>query len=137
MYDRSRTVALAVALTLPAVAASAGPIAAANAPASDADALALTQATVLDLHAGHLERSRLTPTFAALLQGARLAGLSRPFERLSPPFELALQDRADRDGVTTRTYVLSAREGDEFVTVGLDDATGKIGALYARPGPPR
>ncbi len=138
MYDRSRTSARTLALALLAAVAIGRPAAAADPPpSSDADALALTKAVVLDLHTGRLDRSRVTREFSTLVQGPPFAVLAGPFERLSPPFGVVQRDRVDRNGVTTRTYVVSASGGDEFVTVGIEDASGKIGAFYARPGPPR
>jgi hypothetical protein len=106
------------------------------ASAATTDPLARARDAFVQLQAGKVDRSALTPAFSADLTADALATMSAGIASYGPPPKFAVRSKTDVDGVTTYVFRLAFSSGSVDYVFGIDDASGKIAKMYCRPGPP-
>ena len=127
--------------------AGAAPAAAQGAPAagtaSDAsspapktvDPAARAQSLFAQVQAGKIDRTQLTTDFSDELTDEILAAMSGSIRGYGKPDRFVLIQKTDVEGDTRYVFRVVWKEGDSvFMTFGVDDDSGKISALYFRPG---
>jgi len=116
---------------------SAGTDAASPAPqADDTTAAARAKEWLGRLQKGQLDRTQLTPDLSAGLQDATVQALSKQLSPLGAPQRIVLRTKHQLAGVTTWTFRVSWPDQTLDYTFGVENVTGRISALYLRPGSP-
>lgn len=88
------------------------------------------------LQKGQLDRAQLTSDLSAGLQDATVAALSKQLSAFGTPQRIVLRTKQQLAGNTTWTFRVSWTDQVLDYTFGVEDATGKISALYLKPGSP-
>ncbi len=78
----------------------------------------------------------MTPDLSAGLQDATVAALSKQLSPLGAPQRLVLRTKREVAGITTWTFRVSWPDQILDYTFGVENVSGKISALYLRPGSP-
>jgi hypothetical protein len=130
--DDARYAGKPVALLLIALLL-AGPGAA---DAATTDPIVRARDAFVQLQAGKVDRTALTPALNADLTDGVLATMSAGVSPLGPPGKFAVSSKTDVDGVTTYVFRLTGPAGSVDYVFGIDDVSGKIAKLFFRPGPP-
>lgn len=121
----------------PSATASAVPGEASPTPAASVDERASDRARewLGRLQRGNIDRSQLTPDLSAALQNATVSGYAVQTGKLGSPTKFTLLGKHAVEGTTTWVFRVTWPQGSMDYTFGVEDATGKISALYLRPGP--
>lgn len=85
------------------------------------------------LQKGQLDRAQLTPDLSAGLQDATVQALSKQIPNGTPQ-RIVLRAKQQMAGNTTWTFRVSWPDQTLDYTFGVENVTGKISALYLRPG---
>jgi len=118
-----------------AVSPSAGEASPTPAPSVDVRAAERAREWLGRLQRGNIDRSQLTPDLSAALQSATVSGYAQQTGKLGPPSKFTLLAKHAVEGTTTWVFRVTWPQGSMDYNFGVDDATGKISALYLRPGP--
>ena len=102
----------------------------------DASASARAKEWLGRLQKGQLDRAQLTPDLSAGLQDATVQALSKQLMPLGTPQHIVLENKRQVAGITTWTFRVSWPDQTLDYTFGVENASGKISALYLRPGSP-
>ncbi len=88
------------------------------------------------LQNGEIDRTQLTPAFAATFTEAIAQQTSDRYRAYGTPAVFAAGGKYVRDGVSAYVFVVRWPEGGVLFQFAVDDATGKIAGLFTRPAPP-
>jgi hypothetical protein len=113
------------------VTASPGP----ESPVDDTLASARAKEWLARLQRGQLDRAQMTSDLSAGLQDATVQALAKQIP-LGTPQHIVLRTRKQLAGITTWVFRVSWPDQTLDYTFGIDNVTGKISALYLRPGAP-
>jgi len=124
-----------IAPSAPSPAASPAPSVLPSAPAeSDSKAAARAREWLGRLQKADVDRSQLTGDLSAGLADTTVHALAKQLGPLGTPQKFALRTKRDTNGVTTWVFRVSWPSAVLDYTFGLEDQSGRIAALYLRPG---
>ncbi len=83
---------------------------------------------------GTIDRTELTPAFAAELTDATVRAFGSAIAPLGKPGAFALRARHDVDGVMSYDYTVPVAGGSIAVTFGVDEKSDRIARFYVRRG---
>ena len=129
------TTAPASAAPAPATpGASPGPSTSPAAAQTDSKVTARARDWLGRLQRADVDRSQLTGDLSAGLEDSTVHALSKQLAPLGVPQNFALLQKHDTNGVTTWVFRVSWPSKVLDYTFGVDDQSGRIAALYLRPG---
>ena len=101
---------------------------------SDSKATARAREWLGRLQKADVDRSQLTGDLSAGLEDATVHAIAKQLAPLGTPQNFALRGKHDTNGVTTWVFRVSWPRKVLDYTFGLEDQSGRIAALYLRPG---
>ena len=125
-----------VASAAPSSAASAADSASPVPQVDDTSAEARAKEWLARLQKGQLDRTQLTSDLSAGLQEATVQALAKQLSPLGTPQKIVLEKKQQVAGITTWIFLVSWPDQVLDYTFGVENGTGKISALYLRPGRP-